>query len=315
MGDTVTTDACRLLAQIIVPRLAHGALRCVIAETAGSAVTLPRVDVPARYFRPLHTHDYFEVCWVVYGRCAIRLGDRVVAMDPGAYCVVRPDEPHQLRPTPQLDRFLTLWWSERDGQLKMACIGLSPRSRRYTPASVNLDLPLGQYMRQVVDELRASRPYCDVAVRAVMLELSVHALRASIEAGSSDAAPPLNETERPSADAAWHVSRVLEYVEQDHGAGLTLRRLAGVVGLTPTYLTTLFRRHTGRPAMAHVNDVRHREALSLLQQTDLDIAEVAHLAGYQDPYYFSRVFKRRLGHSPQHYRSLFRRLVPSLPEA
>jgi AraC-like DNA-binding protein len=98
---------------------------------------------------------------------------------------------------------------------------------------------------------------------------------------------------------------VAAYVDEHYAERLTLDRLAKQAGISSYYLTTLFRRCTGRSVMAYVGDVRHREARSLLSNTGLAVTEVARSVGYDDPYYFSRVFRSREGCAPSAYRRAF----------
>jgi iron complex transport system substrate-binding protein len=107
------------------------------------------------------------------------------------------------------------------------------------------------------------------------------------------------------AKVSQHVQRVAHFVETHYGTDITLDRLARVAGVSPYYLTTLFRRFTGRSALAYLGDVRQKYAIELLRNTDLEVAAVARLVGYEDPYYFSRVFKERNGCSPRAFRRLY----------
>ena len=97
---------------------------------------------------------------------------------------------------------------------------------------------------------------------------------------------------------SWHVQRIARYVEAHYSAPITLAGLAQLAGLSPYYLTRIFARYTGRGVMTYLGDVRHREATALLRNSDLAVAEVARGVGYDDPYYFSRVFRGREGCAP-----------------
>ena len=56
-----------------------------------------------------------------------------------------------------------------------------------------------------------------------------------------------------------------------------------------------------------ISQLRLEKAKSLLAMTDLPIGEVGNLAGYADGAYFSRIFKRRAGMTPQQWRSRYAR--------
>jgi AraC-like DNA-binding protein/mannose-6-phosphate isomerase-like protein (cupin superfamily) len=84
---------------------------------------------------------------------------------------------------------------------------------------------------------------------------------------------------------------------------LSLRRLAGRLGLTPNYLSALFTEVTGHPFKWHLTRIRIQRARKLLEQTDMKIQQIGRLVGYSDPAYFSRSFKSVVGASPAEYRA------------
>jgi AraC-like DNA-binding protein len=83
---------------------------------------------------------------------------------------------------------------------------------------------------------------------------------------------------------------------------LTLDRLAEGVGYTANYLNDLTREHTGLTLGRWVTDMRMARARAVLEQTDLPVADVGVACGYDDPAYFSRVFRRVHGVPPATWR-------------
>ena len=72
-------------------------------------------------------------------------------------------------------------------------------------------------------------------------------------------------------------------------------------GVSAGYLSRLFSEHLGVPFNDHLNSVRLDVAQRLLQDGDRTVKEIAYAVGYQDPNYFSRIFKKYTGHSPTRY--------------
>lgn len=88
---------------------------------------------------------------------------------------------------------------------------------------------------------------------------------------------------------------------------LDVGSLAALAGVSQVYLRRVFKKQQGVSPAGYV--VRQRLQLAqqlLLSDGQLTIAQVATMAGFRDPLYFSRVFKRQLGLSPTEYRTYHR---------
>jgi transcriptional regulator GlxA family with amidase domain len=93
---------------------------------------------------------------------------------------------------------------------------------------------------------------------------------------------------------------VLERIET--GPPQTVGELARAVRLSPAHLQRLFKQETGVHISELLSESRLRNAAQLLATTDMEIKEVAYLAGYQHHSSFVRAFQRRFGQSPKAYR-------------
>jgi AraC-like DNA-binding protein len=98
------------------------------------------------------------------------------------------------------------------------------------------------------------------------------------------------------------LAEVFEVIDRRHAGPLSLRDVAGELGMTPGHLTTVVRRRTGRTVQEWITERRMAEARGLLAETDLPVAEVARRVGVCDPGYFSRLFGRAHGSSPREWR-------------
>ncbi len=85
---------------------------------------------------------------------------------------------------------------------------------------------------------------------------------------------------------------------------VTVQLLAKWLNCSADYLSNLFCRETGMRLTHYINEHRVHKACSLLEQTELNISEVAWASGYRDPGYFARQFRRIAGVSPRAYRKL-----------
>lgn len=84
----------------------------------------------------------------------------------------------------------------------------------------------------------------------------------------------------------------------------TIKYLADNCCLSPNYLSDLLSKETGKSAKEHINDFLVNKAKHLLLSTDETINEIAYSLGFNYPHYFSRLFKKKTGKSPQEFRQL-----------
>lgn len=103
-------------------------------------------------------------------------------------------------------------------------------------------------------------------------------------------------------DAQATLSAVFHHVWERIDEALSLEALARYVGYSANYLNDLARLHTGRPLGRWIADMRMARARAYLERTDVAVADIGAACGYDDPAYFSRVFRREHGVPPAIWR-------------
>jgi AraC family transcriptional regulator of arabinose operon len=98
------------------------------------------------------------------------------------------------------------------------------------------------------------------------------------------------------------VRKAMSFVCTSFAQTINLDHLARHCGLSSSRLSYLFREQVGMPPRAYVETQRLSHARELLLMTEIPIAAVAAKAGFKDPLYFTRIFKRHMGESPSRWR-------------
>jgi ABC-type glycerol-3-phosphate transport system substrate-binding protein/AraC-like DNA-binding protein len=98
------------------------------------------------------------------------------------------------------------------------------------------------------------------------------------------------------------VNKVISFIEANYHASLTLANIAATINIGPNHLNRLFKLAQGVPCMEYVIRLRMQRARDLLNNADYRVNEIARLVGYDNPYYFSRLFKKKTGVSPEAFR-------------
>jgi len=83
---------------------------------------------------------------------------------------------------------------------------------------------------------------------------------------------------------------------------LKLSDVASFINLSPSHFSTVFRKEFGETFSNYLSKIRINRAKELLRTTSLQCSEVAVQSGYNDPHYFSVVFKKNTGVTPQYFR-------------
>ena len=111
-----------------------------------------------------------------------------------------------------------------------------------------------------------------------------------------------------SRSPAWQTYlRIREHVEQNFQTLGNLGQVAQECHADKAYLCHLFKRYSNETPLQMLTRLKMRRAAdAMLSDPTQAIKQVADEAGYPDPYYFSRVFKRVFGISPEAYIATFR---------
>ena len=97
------------------------------------------------------------------------------------------------------------------------------------------------------------------------------------------------------------IKTITEYIaDHYHNENLDLKEVAEKVHITPSYVSTIFKKYTDVNFSDYVIRVRMEKAIELLVHTDLKVYEIAERIGYPNTQYFSVPFKRYTGHTPYH---------------
>jgi len=99
------------------------------------------------------------------------------------------------------------------------------------------------------------------------------------------------------------IDRSILFMKNNLDKKLTLADLARKAQLSASHYSMVFKKNTGRAPLDYLIQLKIQKACQLLDHTSLRVKEVALNIGYDDPYYFSRIFKKLMGVSPKEYKA------------
>jgi two-component system response regulator YesN len=110
------------------------------------------------------------------------------------------------------------------------------------------------------------------------------------------------------------VEKIKRYIHEHYHEDLNREKLAEVVYLTPDYIAKRFKMETGMSITEYLNHYRIKMAKEMLLKNQASISDIAMDTGFDSVSYFSTVFKKIAGCSPNAYRAKYRAMRRSSPD-
>ena len=230
----------------------------------------------------------------VVGRGAVTVREQDIAVHAGQAVWLPANTPHTY--TADDKQPWSLAWVHIGGE------GLVEMEDRLTQGSTQLLLGVSEMEKGagLIDEvcrcLRPPRRPQDLIDAAAMLRQLLGRLHRNTELGIE---PPAPARQRVRQSIEWAMARLDRPIQ--------LTELAGRARLSISRYAELFKQIYGQPPMAYLTGQRINLAVDLLSSTELPIGTIAERVGYDDPLYFSRVFRKTMGVCPRTLRRLLHR--------
>lgn len=98
------------------------------------------------------------------------------------------------------------------------------------------------------------------------------------------------------------IRRAVQHFNQNYPSDICIRDYAKSSGLSEAWFIRSFKEHMGVTPGRYLTETRISRAKDLLKSSSLNVTQAAALTGYQNPLYFSRIFKQITGMSPMEYK-------------
>lgn len=101
-----------------------------------------------------------------------------------------------------------------------------------------------------------------------------------------------------------HLLKAMEMVHNHYHSGLSVSEIAKECKVSTRYIRKLFKIQFDSSPKEYFNTLKIKKSVELLADRSIPVKEVSHLVGCSSPQYFSRIFKKNFGFSPQVYRQI-----------
>lgn len=103
---------------------------------------------------------------------------------------------------------------------------------------------------------------------------------------------------------SYNVGKAVRYIQNHISEKMSLEIVADYLKVSPPYLSALFHREVGSTLSEYITRQKINLAMEYLKAENLSVTQISQLCGFEDPNYFSRVFKKYTMMSPRQYRKI-----------
>ena len=111
-----------------------------------------------------------------------------------------------------------------------------------------------------------------------------------------------HEQKKATGNVQEQIERATAYFNENYNTKISIDDYAESLHISTNWFIHNFKQYAGMSPAQYILSLRMVNAQSLLERTTYNIKEISEIVGYENPLYFSRVFKKEIGKSPVQYR-------------
>lgn len=104
---------------------------------------------------------------------------------------------------------------------------------------------------------------------------------------------------------SYYINKSIQYIKDNYERNITLEEVAEYSQVSKSYLSLLFKQETGINFSAFLTNYRIEKCKEYMRESHYKIYEIAERIGFDNPYYFSKVFKEKVGISCKEYQKKY----------
>lgn len=268
-----------------------------------SGLTVSRRRRSADFSMPQdHYHRFYELFYLVSGRCRVFLNHTIYHLEPGSLVLIEPLALHHTiyGMAQESERIAVSFQAQYVEQMELQC-GQAWRQRLEAEPFYAVESGRRAYVEKLLQKIMVEQKEQDEFTH-MLQQNYLFELLAFLGRYKRESRQPrlLDVTEAAAQEAA--IQEAAKYIFHHFREPLNLELLAKRAHMSPAYFSRRFKKLTGFGYKEYLNYVRLKEASRMLLETELPVADIAQLCGFSDGNYFGDLFKKEKGISPRLYR-------------
>ncbi|MGL4343977.1 MAG: AraC family transcriptional regulator [Cellulosilyticaceae bacterium] len=245
-----------------------------------------------------HSHDFLELSIVTDGEIDYLINDKHYHLTKGDVLVSNPGTLHQALITPDT--------TCEEIHIGITNLHIDSSCQMDTIQAPNLEpiVHIARFYKEFLEcchlikkEQRLRSLGHTFTLKALVMQLIILLYREMRSASESD-------TPFASDDKQVVIQNMIDYMTHHYMEDITLDTLSKMMFISPTYISKIFKEETGTSPINYLIQIRLEKALELLEKENIPISTVSKMVGYQDAYYFSKLFKKNYGFPPSQIKKL-----------
>lgn len=232
----------------------------------------------------------FQLIYIAAGKAHFHFGDDEKIIHAGHMILYRPKEPQRYEYYAE-DQTEVYWVHFTGGNVTnlLRSYGLTHDKKVFYCGSG----PEYQTLfRSMIDELQMCRDSYTEMLEMYLRQIFIRLQRCF-----------KNSVVKDTSHADEEIDRAATYFSEHYSEAINIDEYAEKIHVSTSWFIRNFKQYTGVTPMQYILSKRIYNAEALLHNTQYNISEIAHIVGYDNPLYFSRLFKKMKGISPSEYRN------------
>ena len=268
-------------------------------------VTIHYYELDENFIFEGETHDFWEMVYVDKGKVIVKRDDEEILLNQGDVIFHKPNEFHAIKAYESHPNFFVMSFSSTSAPIR--CL------EKY---HTKLDKMLKPYISAIIKEAEATFviPKNDTSLKKLVLkddaiiggeqliksyleQLLILLVRNVTAIGKVSVFQSKDTMENNL------ISSIKEYLEASFERRVQISDVCKKFGYSKSYLSKIFHEQTGDTIANYSNQVKIREAKRLIRENNLNLSEISDRLAFDNPQYFSRVFRRITGMSPTEFKA------------
>jgi AraC-like DNA-binding protein len=232
-------------------------------------------------------HDFWELTYVDKGSMYTNISGKEYLLKQGELIFYGENQFHTQ-------------WADKNTSVCFITISFNmdfEDSKQLTDKIFTIDNELKKLLKKILKEKENHNHYSSDLILCYLKELIIKLVRCE---KFEDALNNLNTDIQENIENSI-VKNTIEFIHNNIHTKITIPEIAQSIPISPSYLSTIFKKHMKVTLVDYINTYRLEKSKDLIRTTNFNITEISNLLGYKTVHYFSRQFKATFDISPSAY--------------